>query len=101
MRSTIRRSFVVLLAALPFAACQNDLTLPNYNAATVEGLSQDPQGLQLAATGVLVSERNNYGGYIRDVSIFGRESYYYFATDGRFVTDYLIGAEDVLAIVKN
>lgn len=97
MRSTIRRSFVVLLAALPFAACQNDLTLPNYNAATVEGLSQDPQGLQLAATGVLVSERNNYGGYIRDVSIFGREGYYYFATDGRFVTDYLIGAAGKLS----
>ena len=91
MRPTFRRSLVVALAALSFVGCQNDLTLPNYNSATVEGLSKDPAGLQLAATGVLVSERNNYPGYIRDVTIFGREGYYYFATDGRFVTDYLIG----------
>ena len=91
MRPTFRRSLVVVLAALSFVGCQNDLTLPNYNSATVEGLSKDPAGLQLAATGVLVSERNNYLGRIRDITIFGREGYYYFATDGRFVTDYLIG----------
>jgi hypothetical protein len=92
MRLTFRRSACVALAATALVACQNDLTLPNYNDATVAGLASDPAGVQLAATGVLVSERNNYFGYIRDVSVFGREGYYYFATDGRFVTDYLIGA---------
>ena len=97
MRLTSRRGLLVALAAASLAACQNDLTLPNYNSATVEGLAKDPAGLQLAATGVLVSERNNYNGYIRDVSIFGREGYYYFATDGRFVTDYLIGAGGALS----
>ena len=85
------RALLVGTAALSIAACQNDLALPNYNSATVEGLAKDPAGLQLAATGILVSERNNYNGYIRDIVIFGREGYYYFATDGRFVTDYLIG----------
>ena len=97
MRLTSRRGMIVALAAASLAACQNDLTLPNYNSATVEGLAKDPAGLQLAATGVLVSERNNYGGYVRDVTILGREGYYYFATDGRFVTDYLIGAGGALS----
>ncbi|HET9010281.1 MAG TPA: hypothetical protein VFN38_00635, partial [Gemmatimonadaceae bacterium] len=92
MRFTFRRGVFAVAAAASLAACQNDLTLPNYNSPTVEGLSGDPAGLQLAATGILASERNNYFGYIRDVSLFGREGYYYFQTDARYVSDYLIGA---------
>ena len=65
---------VAVVAALSLSACRNDLTLPNYNTPTVQGLSGDPAGLQLAATGILATERNNYFGYIRDVSIFGRET---------------------------
>ena len=91
MRVTFRRSVVTIVVAGLLAGCQSELTLPNYNSATVEGLGKDPAGLQLAATGILVSERGNYTGFIRDVSIFGREAYYYFGTDSRFVTDYLIG----------
>lgn len=94
MQLTFRRAAAAAMAIGTLAGCQsaNDLTLPNYNSPTVEGLSKDPGGLQLAVTGILVSERNNYNSYIRDVSIFGRESYFYFATDSRYVTDYLIGA---------
>ena len=97
MRLTLRRSVIAVAAASLLAGCKSDLTLPNFNSATVEGLSKDPAGLQLAATGILVSERNNYTGFIRDVSIFGREAYYYFGTDSRFVTDYLIGAAGALS----
>ena len=92
MRFHVKRGLFAAAAVVSLAACQNELTLPNYNAPTVEGLSGDPAGLQLAATGILVSERNNYVGYIRDVSLFGREGYYYFQTDARYVSDYLIGA---------
>jgi starch-binding outer membrane protein, SusD/RagB family len=92
MRFNLRRGVFAVAAAASLAACQNDLTLPNYNSPTVEGLSGDAAGLQLAATGILIRERNNYGGYIRDVSLFGREGYYYFQTDARYVSDYLIGA---------
>jgi starch-binding outer membrane protein, SusD/RagB family len=93
MRFTFRRSvFAVVAATASLVGCQNELTLPNYNSPTVSGLSGDPSGLQLAATGILVSERNNYNGYIIDVSLFGREGYYYFQTDARYVTDYLVGA---------
>lgn len=95
MRFLFRRSVLAIAAVAAiasFTACQNDLTLPNYNSPTVEGLAGDPAGLQLGATGILLSERNNYFGYIRDVSLFGREGYYYFQTDARYVTDYLVGA---------
>jgi hypothetical protein len=92
MRFTFRRGVFAAVAAASLAACSNELTLPNYNSPTVSGLSGDPAGLQLAATGILIRERNNYFGYIRDVSLFGREGYYYFQTDARFVTDYLVGA---------
>jgi hypothetical protein len=93
MRHSIWRGLAVAAAASSLAACNHDSLLqPNYNAPTVEGLATDPAGLQLAATGILATERANYAGYIRDVSIFGREGYYYFPTDNRYVTDYLIGA---------
>ena len=97
MRTFLRRGLMPVLAAVALTACQSELTIPNFNDATVEGLSADPGGIQLAATGILVSERNNYRTYIRDVSIFGREGYFYFATDSRFVTDFLIGANGTLS----
>src|ERR1700694_1656349 len=93
MRHIIWRGVAVAAAVGSLAACSHDsLLLPNYNPPTVEGLRSGPAGLQLAATGILATERSNYPGYIRDVSIFGREGYYYFPTDNRYVTDYLIGA---------
>src|SRR4051812_12344795 len=83
---------VAIAAALSLSACRNELTLPNYNTPTVAGLSGDPAGLQLFATGILASDRNQYNNYITDVSILGREGYYYFQTDARYVTDYLVGS---------
>ncbi len=83
---------VAIAAALSLSACRNELTLPNYNTPTVAGLAGDPAGLQLFATGILVSERDQYDNYITDVTIFGREGYYYFQTDARYVTDYLVGS---------
>ena len=92
MRFTFRRSVLAVVATVALAACQNELTLPNYNSPTVQGLAGDPAGLQLGASGILLSERNNYFGYIRDASLFGREGYYYFQTDARYVTDFLVGS---------
>jgi len=74
------------------AACNEDkLTVPNYNSPTVDGLSKDPNGVQLVATAMTIQERGNLTGYIRDVGIFGRELYNYFPTDGRTVSHYLLG----------
>jgi hypothetical protein len=80
----------ILLAGV--AACGADrLVIPNYNQPTTEGVSKDPTGVQLLATGILANERNQAAGTNQNFGIFGRESYNYFATDGRFISNYLTG----------
>lgn len=74
------------------AACSADqLNIPNYNAPTTEGVAKDPQGIQLSATGMVVAERGLYFTRVRDVGVLGREAYFYFPTDARFVSNALIG----------
>jgi len=74
------------------AACNTDrLAIPNYNSPTVAGVTTDPNGIQLLVTGILAGERGGYAGWVSDAGVFGRESYNYFPTDGRTVSNYLIG----------
>ncbi len=74
------------------AACNEDkLNVPNYNSPTVDGLARDPNGVQLVATAMTISQRGRIAGYVRDVGIFAREVYNYFPTDGRTVSHYLLG----------
>lgn len=86
------RGAAVAIALAGAVACNGDnLNMPNFNSPTVQGLSSDPAGLQLAASGILITQRNNQGGYYRDLAVFGREGYDYFTTDARTVSNYLIG----------
>jgi hypothetical protein len=90
----MRMRSVALLGALTLGlgACSSEkLNVPNYNAPSVDALSKDPNGIQLLATGILVAERGGLAGYTRDLGIFGREVYNYFTTDGRTVSNYLVG----------
>lgn len=90
----MRMRSVALLGVLTLGigACSSEkLNVPNYNAPSVDALSKDPNGIQLLATGILVNERNQLAGYNRDFGIFGREVYNYFTTDGRTVSNYLVG----------
>jgi len=74
------------------AACSSErLNIPNYNQPTTEGLSSDPTAVQLLASGVLDGVRDGFAGMTRDFGIFGREVYNYFPTDGRNVSNYLVG----------
>lgn len=95
MRSRVSRVAVAGLLLSGLAACSERLTnIPNYNSPTVQGLSSEAAGIQLAATGILIAERNNLPGFVEDVGIFGREGYSYFTTDSRSVSDFLIGETD-------
>lgn len=86
------RGLALAGALVGAAACSADrLNIPNYNQPTTEGVSKDPQGIQLSATGMLLAERNLYFGRVRDVAVLGREGYFYFPTDARFVSNALIG----------
>ena len=74
------------------AACSTEkLVIPNYNQPTTEGVSKDPKGVQLLASGLLDGIRDNFAATNRDFGVFGRETYNYFATDGRFISNYLVG----------
>jgi hypothetical protein len=78
----------VLLGA---SACTEALEVPDYNRPTTEGVANDPQGLQVLATGIIERERALAPGTTQDFGFFGRESYVYFPTDGRNVTGFLVG----------
>lgn len=79
-------------ALLAMAACSTDrLTIPNYNAPTVEGFATDPNGIQLLVTGIQAGQRGGHAGWVSDAGIFARESYNYFTTDARTVSHYLVG----------
>jgi hypothetical protein len=86
-----RRAAAVLAAGLLAAACTDkQLVTANPISVTPEAAGSNPLGaLQLQATGIIASDRDNYTGYVRDVAVFGREAYYFQLQDGRFVTGYL------------
>jgi hypothetical protein len=80
------------LLGLGLAACSTEkLVIPNYNQPTTEGVSKDPKGVQLLASGILDGVRDAMPGMARDFGIFGREVYNYFPTDGRTISNYLVG----------
>ena len=63
------RGLALAGALVGATACSADrLEIPNYNAPTIDGVARDPQGIQLAATGMLVAERGLYFGRVRDVA---------------------------------
>jgi len=86
------KGLVLSGALVGAAACNADrLSIPNYNAPTTEGVAKDPQGIQLAATGLIERERSLQPGTSQDFGFLGRESYVYFSTDTRNVTGFLVG----------
>jgi starch-binding outer membrane protein, SusD/RagB family len=91
MKRTLSRVAAATLVALT-AACNADrLNIRDFNRPTIDGVAKDPNGVQILATGLQDTERDQWFGMISDFGIFGRESYRYFATDARSVSNYLIG----------
>jgi hypothetical protein len=86
------KGLALMGALIGTAACSSDrLEIPNYNAPTIDGVSKDPQAVQILATGMLQRERTTTVDRTRVPGIFGRELYYYFSTDARWVSNPLIG----------
>lgn len=91
MSRTLTRMALAAAALLGAVACSDNLTVPSYNSPTIAGVNADPNAVQFYATGVLHELRESFYEQTFGVGILGRESYYYFPTDPRFVTGYLIG----------
>src|SRR5438093_1138464 len=84
---TMRRIFANLLAAVAVlvAGCSLDITNPNSPTPRVVKTSPRTATGQMLV-GVLATYRDNRAVQIRAFGSFGRESYYMFLTDGRFIT---------------
>ncbi len=76
---------LVMAAAVTLAGCNLDLTNPN--SPTSEGAKANPRiASGRFINGVLATYRVNRTDQIRALGSFGRETYYMFITDGRFIT---------------
>ncbi|HEU4628720.1 MAG TPA: RagB/SusD family nutrient uptake outer membrane protein [Gemmatimonadaceae bacterium] len=98
--SRLRPVLPLLLAvgAVGAAGC-SDLTVPDYNNASLEDLETRPTPTTVAqaATGMLIGARTQMGaqnGYVSLLGILGRESYNVDPADPRFITEMLIGPLD-------
>src|SRR6266480_5475119 len=84
---TMRRTLasLVMAAAITLVGCNLDLTNPNN--PTLEGcLSNTRACTSRMIAGVMATYRDNRAVQIRALGSFGRETYYMFITDGRFIT---------------
>ncbi len=85
----MRRIFASLatVAAVTLAGCNLDLTNPN-NPTVTGALSNPRAATSRMVGGVMSSYRDQRLNLIRDFGSFGRENYYMFITDGRFITGF-------------
>src|SRR5205823_4681672 len=86
-RPTMRRTLISLiaLAAGPLGACNLDITNPN--SPSQSGALASPRAAAIReVVGVLATYRDNRADQIRSFGSFGRETYYMFITDGRWIT---------------
>jgi hypothetical protein len=73
------------VAAVTLAGCGLDLTNPN-NPTVSGALSNPRDATTRMIVGVMATYRANRTDQIRAFGSFGRETYYMFITDGRFIT---------------
>src|SRR5437899_2946681 len=83
MRSVLGR--LISAAAVTLVGCSLDLTNPN--SPTPGQALKDPRtATGQMIVGVLATYRDNRANQIRALGSYGRETYYMFLTDGRFIT---------------
>src|SRR5436309_5345969 len=86
-RPTMRRTLISLiaLAAGTLGACNLDITNPN--SPSQSGALASPRAAAIReVVGVFATYRDNRADQIRSFGSFGRETYYMFITDGRWIT---------------
>src|SRR5881392_1685087 len=84
---TMRRTLasLVMAAAVTLVGCNLDLTNPN-NPTLAGCLTNPRECTSRMIAGVIATYRSNRTDQIRALGSFGRETYYMFITDGRFIT---------------
>ena len=93
MRSVLGR--LIAAAAVTLVGCSLDLTNPN--SPTPGQALKDPRtATGQMVVGVLATYRDNRANQIRALGSYGRETYYMFLTDGRFITGPYLEAEHLV-----
>lgn len=87
----LARAFRTAALALVVGACSDEgLNQPNLNTPSPDGVDANiTTGVQLRASGILATSRDQIAGYISNVGILGRESFNYTPTESRNSTDFL------------
>lgn len=86
----MRRTLALAAGALLLAACNADkLQVPNNNSPDPESIDA-VSAVNLEIPGILFQARANHLERVRDFTIFGREGFYYFPTDNRWTTGFLV-----------
>src|SRR2546430_16336465 len=75
---------LVAVAAVTLAGCSLDLTNPN-QPTVASTLTNPRSSISRMVMGVFATYRDNRSAQIRALGSFGRETYYMFITDGRFI----------------
>lgn len=83
MRRTL--ASLAMVGTVALAGCSLDLTNPN-NPTTSGALSNPRAASSRMIVGVVATYRDNEAVRIRAFGSFGRETYFMFITDGRFIT---------------
>jgi hypothetical protein len=87
--SALRGSLAVAATVLAAACSADQIATPIDVNVTPSGAGANPtQALQLLANGILGTDRNVHDTYVRDVSLFGREAFFFQLQDGRWITHY-------------
>src|SRR5947207_13706994 len=86
-RPTMRRTrfFLITAAAGTLGACNLDITNPNSPSGS-SALANPRAAAAREIVGAMANYRDNRAVQIRAFGSFGRETYYMFITDGRFIT---------------
>src|SRR5437773_3849755 len=85
--STLRRTFasLAMVTTVALAGCNLDIVNPN-NPTPAGALSNPRAATSRMIVGVQATYRDNEAVRIRAFGSFGRETYFMFLTDGRFIT---------------
>jgi hypothetical protein len=104
MRKTQRRAACVslLAAALGAGAC-SDISVPDYNRASVPDLVNAPNKtlVDAASAGLLQNARRDSPGRVRLAGIVGREAYYLDPNEQRYVSELVTGNIDPSSFAGN
>jgi hypothetical protein len=98
-----RRAAVAVLAAAALAGACKDISVPDYNRASIADLVNNPNRtlVDAASAGLYQNARRDASFRVRSAGILGRENYYLDPNEGRYVTELVTGNIDPSSFAGN